>query len=97
MISGVLPVTLRLGLPSAVLVHLPYSAFRYERGDEATRAQKARFPGEAGLAGIPVSHRDAAYRRPLRVLDPGMAERARSRPVPRPIRVSALASAVGLS
>jgi UDP:flavonoid glycosyltransferase YjiC (YdhE family) len=31
-----------LGLPSAVLVHLPYSAYRYEWGDEATRAQKAR-------------------------------------------------------
>jgi UDP:flavonoid glycosyltransferase YjiC (YdhE family) len=30
-----------LGLPTAVLVHLPYSAFRYEWGDEATRAQKA--------------------------------------------------------
>jgi UDP:flavonoid glycosyltransferase YjiC (YdhE family) len=37
----------RLGRPSAVLVHLPYSAFRYEWGDEATRAQKARFLNEA--------------------------------------------------
>jgi UDP:flavonoid glycosyltransferase YjiC (YdhE family) len=44
-----------LGLPSAVLVHLPYSAFRYEWGDEATRAQKARFLDEAGavLALVP--------------------------------------------
>jgi UDP:flavonoid glycosyltransferase YjiC (YdhE family) len=37
-----------LGLPRAVLVHLPYSAFRYEWGDEAAREQKARFLGEAG-------------------------------------------------
>ena len=36
-----------LGLPSAVLVHLPYSAFMYEWGDEAARAEKARFLGEA--------------------------------------------------
>src|SRR4249919_2949195 len=44
-----------LGLPSAVLVHLPYSAFRYEWGDEATRAQKARLLDEAGavLALVP--------------------------------------------
>jgi UDP:flavonoid glycosyltransferase YjiC (YdhE family) len=44
-----------LGLPSAVLVHLPYSAFRYEWGDEATRAQKARFLDQAGavLALVP--------------------------------------------
>jgi UDP:flavonoid glycosyltransferase YjiC (YdhE family) len=31
-----------LGLPSAVLFHLPYAAVRYEWGDEATRAEKAR-------------------------------------------------------
>jgi UDP:flavonoid glycosyltransferase YjiC (YdhE family) len=37
-----------LGRPSAVLVHLPYSAFMYEWGDEAERAEKARFLGEAG-------------------------------------------------
>jgi UDP:flavonoid glycosyltransferase YjiC (YdhE family) len=37
-----------LGLPSAVLVHLPYSAFRYEWGDGAARAEKARFLDEAG-------------------------------------------------
>jgi UDP:flavonoid glycosyltransferase YjiC (YdhE family) len=37
-----------LGLPRAVLVHLPYSAFRYEWGDEPAREQKARFLGEAG-------------------------------------------------
>ena len=44
-----------LGLPSAVLVHLPYSAFRYEWGDEATRAQKARLLDAAGavLALVP--------------------------------------------
>jgi UDP:flavonoid glycosyltransferase YjiC (YdhE family) len=36
-----------LGLPSAVLVHLPYSAFMYEWGDEAARAEKARFLNEA--------------------------------------------------
>lgn len=44
-----------LGLPSAVLVHLPYSAFRYEWGDEAARAEKARFLDEAGavLALVP--------------------------------------------
>ena len=47
-----------LGLPTAVLVHLPYSAFMYEWGDEATRAEKARFArrGEhgarAGAAGL---------------------------------------------
>jgi UDP:flavonoid glycosyltransferase YjiC (YdhE family) len=37
-----------LGLPRAVLVHLPYSAFMYEWGDEAARAEKARFLGAAG-------------------------------------------------
>jgi hypothetical protein len=37
-----------LGLPSAILVHLPYSAFMFEWGDEAARAEKARFLGEAG-------------------------------------------------
>jgi UDP:flavonoid glycosyltransferase YjiC (YdhE family) len=37
-----------LGLPSAVLVHLPYSAFMHEWGDETARAEKARFLGEAG-------------------------------------------------
>jgi UDP:flavonoid glycosyltransferase YjiC (YdhE family) len=37
-----------LGLPGAVLVHLPYSAFIYEWGDEAARAEKARFLGQAG-------------------------------------------------
>ncbi len=37
-----------LGLPSAVLVHLPYSAFRYEWRDGAARAEKARFLDEAG-------------------------------------------------
>ncbi len=37
----------KLGLPSAVLVHLPYSAFMYEWGDEAARAEKARFLGAA--------------------------------------------------
>jgi UDP:flavonoid glycosyltransferase YjiC (YdhE family) len=37
-----------LALPSAVLVHLPYSAFMHEWGDETTRAQKARFLSEAG-------------------------------------------------
>ena len=44
-----------LGLPRAVLVHLPYSAFMYEWGDEAARAEKARFLGEAGavLALVP--------------------------------------------
>jgi UDP:flavonoid glycosyltransferase YjiC (YdhE family) len=44
-----------LGLPSAVLVHLPYSAFRYEWGDEATRAEKARSLDMAGavLALVP--------------------------------------------
>jgi hypothetical protein len=44
-----------LGLPSAVLVHLPYAAFMYEWGDEAARAEKARFLGEAGavLALVP--------------------------------------------
>lgn len=44
-----------LGLPSAVLVHLPYSAFMYEWGDEAARAQRARFLAEAGavLALVP--------------------------------------------
>jgi UDP:flavonoid glycosyltransferase YjiC (YdhE family) len=44
-----------LGLPSAVLVHLPYSAFRYEWGDEATRAEKARSLDAAGavLALVP--------------------------------------------
>jgi UDP:flavonoid glycosyltransferase YjiC (YdhE family) len=44
-----------LGLRSAVLVHLPYSAFRYEWGDEAARAEKARFLDEAGavLALVP--------------------------------------------
>jgi UDP:flavonoid glycosyltransferase YjiC (YdhE family) len=38
-----------LALPSAVLVHLPYSAFMYEWGDEAARAEKARFLNEAGM------------------------------------------------
>jgi UDP:flavonoid glycosyltransferase YjiC (YdhE family) len=44
-----------LGLPTAVLVHLPYSAFMYEWGDETARAEKARFLGEAGavLALVP--------------------------------------------
>lgn len=44
-----------LGLPHAVLVHLPYSAFMHEWGDEATRAEKARFLAEAGavLALVP--------------------------------------------
>jgi len=44
-----------LGLPSAVLVHLPYYAFRYEWGDEATRAEKARSLDAAGavLALVP--------------------------------------------
>jgi hypothetical protein len=44
-----------LGRPSAVLVHLPYSAFMYEWGDEAARAEKARFLGQAGavLALVP--------------------------------------------
>jgi UDP:flavonoid glycosyltransferase YjiC (YdhE family) len=44
-----------LGLPRAVLVHLPYSAFLYEWGDEATRAKKARYLDEAGavLALVP--------------------------------------------
>ena len=36
-----------LGSPSAVLVHLPYSAFMFEWGDEAARAEKARIFGEA--------------------------------------------------
>jgi UDP:flavonoid glycosyltransferase YjiC (YdhE family) len=36
-----------LGLPTAVLVHLPYSAFLHEWGDEAERAEKARHLGEA--------------------------------------------------
>lgn len=44
-----------LRLPHAVLVHLPYSAFMHEWGDEATRAEKARFLAEAGavLALVP--------------------------------------------
>jgi UDP:flavonoid glycosyltransferase YjiC (YdhE family) len=44
-----------LGLPRAVLVHLPYAAYRYEWGDEATRAEKAGFLDEAGavLALVP--------------------------------------------
>ena len=44
-----------LVLPRAVLVHLPYSAFMYEWGDEAARAEKARFLNEAGavLALVP--------------------------------------------
>jgi UDP:flavonoid glycosyltransferase YjiC (YdhE family) len=44
-----------LGRPSAVLVHLPYSAFLYEWGDEATRAKKVRYLDEAGavLALVP--------------------------------------------
>ena len=36
-----------LGLPRAVLVHLPYAAWRYEWGDEAARAEKAGFHDEA--------------------------------------------------
>jgi UDP:flavonoid glycosyltransferase YjiC (YdhE family) len=44
-----------LGLPSAVLVHVPYCAFMYEWGDEAERAEKARYLEEAGavLALVP--------------------------------------------
>ena len=44
-----------LGLPSAVLVHLPYAAFRYEWGGEAARAEKARLLNAAGavLALVP--------------------------------------------
>jgi UDP:flavonoid glycosyltransferase YjiC (YdhE family) len=44
-----------LAVPSAVLVHLPYCAFRYEWGDEAERAKKARYLDEAGavLALVP--------------------------------------------
>ena len=44
-----------LGRPTAVLVHLPYSAFMHEWGDEAARAEKARFLNEAGavLALVP--------------------------------------------
>ena len=44
-----------LALPRAVLVHLPYSAFMYEWGDEAARAEKACFLNEAGavLALVP--------------------------------------------
>ena len=44
-----------LGLPRAVLVHTPYSAFLHEWGDEAARAEKARILGEAGavLALVP--------------------------------------------
>jgi UDP:flavonoid glycosyltransferase YjiC (YdhE family) len=44
-----------LGLPSAVLVHLLYSGFMHEWGDQAARAEKARFLSEAGsvLALVP--------------------------------------------
>jgi UDP:flavonoid glycosyltransferase YjiC (YdhE family) len=44
-----------LGLPTAVLVHLMYSRFRYEWGDEVTRAERARLLDEAGavLALVP--------------------------------------------
>jgi UDP:flavonoid glycosyltransferase YjiC (YdhE family) len=48
MMDAALEAAHTLALPSAVLVHLPYSPFMYEWGDEATRAQKARFLGEAG-------------------------------------------------
>jgi hypothetical protein len=55
MMDAGLEVAHLLGLPSAVLVHLPYSAFRYEWGDEATRAEKARLLDEAAavLALVP--------------------------------------------
>jgi UDP:flavonoid glycosyltransferase YjiC (YdhE family) len=44
-----------LELPSAVLVHVPYSSFMYEWGDEGVRAARARRLGEAGavLALVP--------------------------------------------
>jgi UDP:flavonoid glycosyltransferase YjiC (YdhE family) len=38
-----------LELPTAVLVHLAYSRFRYEWGDEATRAEKGRFLDKADV------------------------------------------------
>jgi UDP:flavonoid glycosyltransferase YjiC (YdhE family) len=47
MMDAGLEATHELGLPSAVLVHLPYSAFMYEWGDEAARAEKARYLGQA--------------------------------------------------
>jgi UDP:flavonoid glycosyltransferase YjiC (YdhE family) len=55
MMDAALAAARMLALPSAVLVHLPYSAFRYEWGDEATRAKKARYLDEASavLALVP--------------------------------------------
>ncbi len=55
MMAAGLEAARRLALPSAVLVHLPYSAFRYEWGDDAARADKARFLDAAGavLALVP--------------------------------------------
>ncbi len=55
MMGAAFEATRMIGLPSAVLVHLLYSRFMPELGDEPARAEKARHLGEAGavLALVP--------------------------------------------
>ncbi len=38
-----------LGLPTAVLVHILYSSFMYEWGDQATHSERARLLGESDV------------------------------------------------